>query len=143
MSCVVDVLFYSWCGGCLVWSMSGVVDVPFLPIVWWMSDVVDVWCGGSPVWWMSGVVDVLFYPWCGGCLCGGCWTIHPTCTITFYKYRKEMKGNIHCYIIFLILVGSVLKMQLRNFKSRTHSKYHLKPSSKRAVRKGKTMFMKL
>ena len=27
-----------------------------------MSDVVDVWCGGCPilpiVWWMSGVVDV-------------------------------------------------------------------------------------
>ena len=49
-----------WCGGCLVWLMSGVVDV---------------WCGGCPillmVWWMSGVVDV----WCGGCLCGGCRTI--------------------------------------------------------------------
>ena len=25
------------------------------------------------VWWMSGVVDV----WCGGCLFGGCRTIHP------------------------------------------------------------------
>ena len=63
MSDVVDV----WCGGCLVWWMSGVVDVwcggcPILLIVWWMSGVVDVWCGGCPilpmVWWMSGVVDV-------------------------------------------------------------------------------------
>ena len=61
-----------WCGGCLVW---------------WMSDVVDVWCGGCPVWWMSGVVDVLFYTWCGGCpvwwmsgvvdvWCGGCLILH-------------------------------------------------------------------
>ena len=47
---VVDVLFYPWCGGCLVW---------------WISGLVDVHC---PVWWMSGVVVVLFYPWCGGCL---------------------------------------------------------------------------
>ena len=35
------------CGGCLVW---------------WMSGVVDVRCGGClilhTVWWMSGVVDV-------------------------------------------------------------------------------------
>ena len=44
------------------------VDVLFLPMVWWMSGVVDIWCGGCPVWWMSGVVDVLFYSWCGGCL---------------------------------------------------------------------------
>ena len=33
--------------------------------------MVDVWCGGCPilpmVCWMSGVVDVLFYPRCGGC----------------------------------------------------------------------------
>ena len=50
---VVDVLFYTRCGGYLVW---------------WMSSVVDVWCDGCPVWWMSGVVDVLFYTWCGGCL---------------------------------------------------------------------------
>ena len=42
MSGVVDVLFYSLCGGCLVWSMSGVVDVLFLPMVWWMSGAVDV-----------------------------------------------------------------------------------------------------
>ena len=56
-----------WCGGCLVWWMSGVVDVwcggcPILHMVWWMSGVVDVWCGGClilhTVWWMSGVVDV-------------------------------------------------------------------------------------
>ena len=73
MSGVVDVLFYLWCGGCLVWWMSGVVDVRCGGcLVWWMSyfthSVVDVWCGGCLVWWMSyfthGVVDV----WCGGCL---------------------------------------------------------------------------
>ena len=38
--------------------------------------MVDVQCGGGLVWWMSffthGVMDV----WCGGCLCGGCRTIH-------------------------------------------------------------------
>ena len=60
---MVDVLFYLWCGGCLVWWMSGVVDVRCGGcLVWWMSGVVDVWCGGCPilpmVWWMSGVVDV-------------------------------------------------------------------------------------
>ena len=77
---VVDVPFYTWCGGCLVWWMSfftyGVVDVWCGGcLVWWMSGVVDVRCGGClilhTVWWMSGVVDV----WCGGCLCGGCRTI--------------------------------------------------------------------
>ena len=60
---MVDVLFYSWCGGCLVWSMFGVVDFLFYPycggcLVWWMSSVVDVQCGGWLVWWMSGVMDV-------------------------------------------------------------------------------------
>ena len=60
---VVDVPFYTWCGGCLVWWMSGVVDVLFYLwcggcLVWWMSGVVDVRCGGCLVWWMSGVVDV-------------------------------------------------------------------------------------
>ena len=90
-----------WCGGCLVWWVSGVVNAwcgeclvwgcPILLTVWWMSGVVDVifthgvvdiWCGGCPVWWISGVVDVLFYiqcghvvdVWCGGYLCGGCRT---------------------------------------------------------------------
>ena len=53
MSGVVDVS----CGGCPVWWMSGVVDVPFYS-----------WCGGCLVWWMSDVVGVLFYTWCGGCL---------------------------------------------------------------------------
>ena len=41
-----------------------------------MSGVVVVRCGRCLVWWRSyltcGVVDV----WCGGCLCGGCCTIH-------------------------------------------------------------------
>ena len=73
MSGEVDVLFYLWCGGCLVWWMSDVVDVrcdgcPILHTVWWTSGVVDVRCGGCLMWWMSyfthGVVDV----WCGGCL---------------------------------------------------------------------------
>ena len=32
----------TWCGGCPVWWMSGVVDVLFYP-----------WCGGFLVWWMS------------------------------------------------------------------------------------------
>ena len=72
--------FYPGCVGCLVWWMSGVVDVRCGGcLMWWMSylmdGVVDVWCGGCLVWWMSffahGVVDV----WCGGCLCGGCRTI--------------------------------------------------------------------
>ena len=53
----MKVLFYTQCGGCLVW---------------WMSDVANVWCGGDPilhtVCWMSGVMDVIFYTWCGGCL---------------------------------------------------------------------------
>ena len=54
---------------CLVWWMSGVVDVQCGGyLVWWMSyfthSVVDVWCGQCLVWWMSGVVVVLFYPWC-------------------------------------------------------------------------------
>ena len=44
---MVDVLFYTQCGGWLVW---------------WMPGVVDVCCGGCPillmVWWISGVVDV-------------------------------------------------------------------------------------
>ena len=44
---VVDVPFYTRCGGCPVWWMSGVVDVLFYP-----------WCGGCLVWSMSGVVDV-------------------------------------------------------------------------------------
>jgi len=30
---VVDVLFYPWCGGCLVWWMSGVVDVCVVDVV--------------------------------------------------------------------------------------------------------------
>ena len=64
MSGVVDVS----CGGCPVWWMSGVVDVPFYSwcggcLAWWMSDVVGVRCGGCLV-----RVDVLFYPCCGGCL---------------------------------------------------------------------------
>ena len=33
MSGVVDVLFYPWCGGCLVWWMSGVVDVCVVDVV--------------------------------------------------------------------------------------------------------------
>ena len=61
--------------------MSGVVDVLFLPMVWWMSGVVDVWCGGCPVWWMSGVVDVLFYSWCGGCLV---WWMSGVVDVLFY-----------------------------------------------------------
>merc|ERR1712055_762717 len=69
---VVDVPFYTWCGGCLVWWMSfftyGVVDVWCGGcLVWWMSGVVDVWCGGClilhTVWWMSGVVDVRLEGW--------------------------------------------------------------------------------
>ena len=39
---VVDVPFCSWCGGCLVWSMS-----------YFTHGVVNVWCGGCLVWWMS------------------------------------------------------------------------------------------
>ena len=50
MSGVVNVLFYTWCDGCLVW---------------WMSDVVDVIL--HKVCWMSGMADVLFYTQCGGC----------------------------------------------------------------------------
>ena len=66
-----NVLFYTGCGGCLVWWLFGVVDVwcgggPILHVVWWMSflthGVVDVWCGEYLVWCMSGVVDVR----CGG-----------------------------------------------------------------------------
>ena len=87
MSDVVDVLFYPWCGGCLVWWMSGVVDVCVVDVVqsWlcgvvdvWCGEcpffthgVVDVWCGGCLVWWMPSVVE----DWCGGCPCGGCRTI--------------------------------------------------------------------
>ena len=80
MAVVVDVLFYTRCVECLVWWMSGVVNVRCGGcLVWWMSyfmdGVADVCCGGCVVWWMSffthGVVDV----WCGGCLCGGCRTI--------------------------------------------------------------------
>ena len=72
----MDVLVYTRFVGCLVWWMSGVVDVWCGGcLIWWMSDVVDVRCGGCLVWWMSffthGVVDV----YCGGCLCGGCRTI--------------------------------------------------------------------
>ena len=53
MSGVVDVQ----CSGCLVWWMSGVLDVLFFRQ-----------CGVCLMWWMSSVVDVLFCPWCGGCL---------------------------------------------------------------------------
>ena len=65
---MVDVLFYTQCGGYPVWWMSGLVDVWCGGcLVWWMSSVVDVWCGGCPIlpmmWWMSVVVDV----WFGGC----------------------------------------------------------------------------
>ena len=38
MSGVVDVLFYPWCGGCLVWWMSGVVDVCVVDVVQSKSD---------------------------------------------------------------------------------------------------------
>ena len=46
------------------------------------------------VWWMSGVVDVLFYPWCGGCLRGGCHTINSKhsvlCSFTLYLYWDRL-----------------------------------------------------
>ena len=76
---VVDV----WCGGCLMW---------------WMSGVVDVWCGGCPillmVWWMSGVVDV----WCGGCLCGGCRTIDNIFMLYFSGNIGLISWSIYlCY----------------------------------------------
>ena len=73
---MVDVLFYTQCGGCLVW---------------WMSGVVDVWCDGCLVWSISyfthSVVDV----WCGGCLCGGCRTIVNTdfCYVTLVSHDNN------------------------------------------------------
>ena len=72
MSGVVNVLFYTRCDQCLVWSMSyfahGVVNVWCDQcLVWWMSGVINVWCGQCPilhtVWSMSGVINV----WCGQC----------------------------------------------------------------------------
>ena len=69
----MDVLFYSRCGGCLVW---------------WMSGVVDVWCGGCPVCWMSGVVDVLFYPWFGGCLVWWMSGVVDVCVVDVVQSRN-------------------------------------------------------
>ena len=45
------------------------------------------------------------------------------------------------YILFVLLVRRILKMQLQNYKSRTRSKYHLKPSSRREIRKGEMLFI--
>ena len=58
---MVDVLFYTWCGGCRAWSLSCLVDILVYTqcggcLVWWMSGLVDVRWGGCLVWWMSGVV---------------------------------------------------------------------------------------
>ena len=99
MSGVVDV----WCGGCpilhTVWWMSGVVDVwcggcPILPMVWWMSGVVDVWCGGCPVWWMSGVVDVLFYTRCGGCLVWWMSGVVDVCVVDVVQSTRKAQRQI-------------------------------------------------
>ena len=74
----------------LVWWMSYFTQWTRC-LVWWISGVVDVWLGGcllytrccgfpisDMVWWMSyfahGVVDVwLVDVFCSGCLCGECW----------------------------------------------------------------------
>ena len=94
MSGVVDVLFYPWCGGCLVWWMS-----------FFAHGVVDVWCGrclcggcrtivskqtywGVPHWVLSGSLsagssatkspmnEICFFS-----LCSHCTNLHPTPTI--------------------------------------------------------------
>ena len=67
---VVDVLFYSQCGGCLVWWMSGAVDVRCGGcLVWWMS----VWW--MSVWWISykpvGYSCTLHTAQCAHCGCCG------------------------------------------------------------------------
>ena len=84
---VGDVLSYTQCDGCLVW---------------WMSGVVDVRCGGCLVWWMSyftcSVVDV----WCGGCLCGGCRTIQKyTLRIIFGDKDENEEKVLLSQAIFL------------------------------------------
>ena len=51
------------CGECLVWSMSGVINVLFHTrcdqcLVWSMSSLINVWCDQCLVWSMSGVINV-------------------------------------------------------------------------------------
>ena len=77
-----------WCGGCLVWWMSGAVNVLFLHTVWWLSGIVNVWCGGCLVWSMSYLTHGVVIVQCGQCLCGQCRTIrlgghpHPSLTVS-------------------------------------------------------------
>ena len=105
MSGVVNVLFCTRCGGCLVWWMSGVVDIWCGGcLVWWLSGVVDVlfnpWCGGCLVWWISGVVDV----WCVRSLCGGCRTILVKEEKTWSDEDKDILP-IYCWLSRLALFG--------------------------------------
>ena len=67
MSYFTHDVFDARCGRCLilcmVWSMSGVLDVRCGgSMSFFTNGVVDVWCGGFPilpmVWWMSCVVNV-------------------------------------------------------------------------------------
>ena len=39
---VVDVIFYPWCGGCLVWWMSGVLDVCVVDVVQSLFTLLDL-----------------------------------------------------------------------------------------------------
>ena len=53
----------------------------------------------------------------------------------------ELSPVYCCLVLFVLLVRRILKMQLQDYKSRTRSKYHLKPSSKREVRKGEMLLI--
>ena len=82
MSGVINV----WCGECLVWSMSGVINVLFYTrcdqcLVWSMSGVINVRCVQCLVWWMSGVFNVLFYTQCDQCLV---WSMSGVINVLLY-----------------------------------------------------------
>ena len=70
---VVNVLFYTRCDQCLVWSMSGVVNVWCDQcLVWSMSyfthGVINVWCDQCLVWSMSYFTHGVINVWCDQCL---------------------------------------------------------------------------
>ena len=91
-----------WCGGCLVWWMSGVVNVLFLHTVWWLSGMVNVWCGGCLVWSMSYFTHGVVIVQCGQCLCGQCY--EKLCTKAFGQEFNTLQNQ---YLVLLPLSSTV------------------------------------